>query len=77
MDAPLRAGGVTRFAGTGQARIIASGEPRSGDAARLPIMRPGNTVCVPSIAQSPWRVALDTCQDLVSFLPIIALIGAL
>jgi hypothetical protein len=40
-------------------------------------MRPGNTVCVPSTAQSPWRVAFDTCQDLVSFLSIVALIGAL
>ena len=77
MDAPLRAGCVTRFAGTGQARMIAGGEPRSSDAARLPIMRPGNTVCVPSTAQSPWRVAFDTCQDLVSFLSIVALIGAL
>lgn len=57
MDALLRAGGVTRYAGTEQIRIIAGGEPRpfnlkafldTGEAARNPTIGPGTTVFVPA-----------------------------
>jgi protein involved in polysaccharide export with SLBB domain len=56
MDALMRAGGVTRFAGTEQIRIIAGGEPRpfnlktfldTGDARLNPVVTPGTTIFVP------------------------------
>jgi protein involved in polysaccharide export with SLBB domain len=56
MDALIRAGGVTRFAGTEQIRIIAGGEPRpfnlkafldTGDARLNPAVAPGTTIFVP------------------------------
>lgn len=63
---------------TDQARSFdLPGFARSGDITRLPVVRPGDTVYVPSSAQSPWRVAFDTLRDLVSVLSIVALIGAL
>lgn len=56
MDALLRAGGVTRYAGTEQVRVIAGGEPRpfnlkayldTGNAALNPVVPPGATIFVP------------------------------
>ena len=60
MDAILRAGGVTRYAGVEQIRVIADGEPLpfnlkdyldSGDPARMPEIRPGAILFVPSQAE--------------------------
>jgi protein involved in polysaccharide export with SLBB domain len=56
MDAIIRAGGVTRFAGTEQVRIISGAEPRtfnlkayldSGNAALNPMIAAGTTIFVP------------------------------
>lgn len=60
VDLLMRAGGVSRYAGVEQIRIIADGEPRifnlkqyldTGDASLLPIMTPGATVFVPLQAE--------------------------
>lgn len=57
MDAILRAGGVTRYAGVEQIRVIADGEPRpfnlkdyldTGDPARMPAIGAGTILFVPS-----------------------------
>jgi protein involved in polysaccharide export with SLBB domain len=57
LDAILRAGGVTRYAGVEQIRVIADGEPSpvnlkdyldTGDDARMPLVGPGATIFVPS-----------------------------
>ena len=57
LDAILRAGGVTRFAGVEQIRVIADGEPTpvnlkdyldTGDDSRMPRIGPGATIFVPS-----------------------------
>ncbi len=53
------------------------GFARSGDFTRIPVVRAGDTVYVPSNAQSNWRIAFDTLRDIVSVLSVIALIGAL
>lgn len=50
---------------------------RSGDITRIPVVRAGDTVYVPSTAQSNWRMFFDTLRDIVSVLSIVALIGAL
>ena len=57
LDAILRAGGVTRYAGVEQIRVIAGGEPTpvnlkeyldTGDDSRMPLVGPGATIFVPS-----------------------------
>ncbi len=50
---------------------------RSGDITRLPVVRAGDTVYVPSNTQSGWRVFFDTLRDIIPVISIIALIGAL
>lgn len=59
MDAILRAGGVTRYAGVEQIRVITQGEPLpfnlkdyldTGDPARMPAIQPGAILFVPSQA---------------------------
>ena len=61
MDALMRAGGVSRFAGTEQVRIITGNEPRlfnlkayldTGNAALNPEVPAGATVFVPAISES-------------------------
>jgi len=60
MDAILRAGGVTRYAGVEQIRVITGGEPRpfnlkdyldTGDPARMPAIGAGAILFVPSEAE--------------------------
>ena len=61
MDALLRAGGVTRFAGTEQVRIISGTEPRlfnlktyldSGNASLNPELAAGTTLFVPALTEA-------------------------
>jgi protein involved in polysaccharide export with SLBB domain len=60
LDAILRAGGVTRFAGVEQIRLIADGDPTpvnlkdyldTGDDTRMPRIAPGATIFVPSASE--------------------------
>jgi protein involved in polysaccharide export with SLBB domain len=48
---------------------------RSGDVTRLPVVRPGDTVYVPTSAQSDWRLFFDSVRDIVTMLSVIALLG--
>jgi protein involved in polysaccharide export with SLBB domain len=50
---------------------------RSGDFTRMPVVRAGDTVYVPSNTQSGWRVLFDALRDVLPIISIIALIGAL
>lgn len=48
---------------------------RSGDFSTLPVVRAGDTVYVPTIAQSDWSIFMNGVRDVVSLLSIFALIG--
>lgn len=48
---------------------------KKGDISKMPVVRPGDTVYVPSIAQSDWKIFMDGVRDVVSILSIFALIG--
>ena len=50
---------------------------RSGNFARLPVVRAGDTVYVPTSAQSDWRLFFDGVRDVVTMLSVIALLGRL
>jgi protein involved in polysaccharide export with SLBB domain len=50
---------------------------RTGDFAMLPVVRPGDTVYVPSTAQSEWRIFFEGFRDVVSILSVIALLKVL
>lgn len=47
---------------------------KTGDVTKLPTIRPGDTVYVPSIAQSDWKIFMDGVRDAVSVLSIFAII---
>jgi protein involved in polysaccharide export with SLBB domain len=47
---------------------------RSGDFALLPLVRPGDTIYVPTLQQSDWRLFFDNLRDVVSVLAIFALL---
>jgi protein involved in polysaccharide export with SLBB domain len=48
---------------------------RSGDVTRLPVVRAGDTVYVPTSAQSDWRLFFDGVRDIVTMLSVVALLG--
>jgi protein involved in polysaccharide export with SLBB domain len=48
---------------------------RSGDITRLPVVRAGDTVYVPTSAQSDWRLFFDGVRDIVTMLSVVALLG--
>lgn len=48
---------------------------RTGDFSMLPVVRAGDTVYVPNVAQSDWTIFMDGVRDVVSLLSIFALIG--
>ena len=50
---------------------------RTGDFAMLPVVRQGDTVYVPSTAQSEWRIFFEGFRDVVSVLSVIALLKVL
>lgn len=50
---------------------------RTGDFRKLPVLRAGDTVYVPNIGQSNWKLFMDGVRDVVSILSILALAGAL
>lgn len=50
---------------------------KKGDITKMPVVRTGDTVYVPSIAQSDWKIFMDGVRDVVSVLSIFALIGGL
>lgn len=51
------------------------GFARSGDVTRLPVVRAGDTVYVPTSAQSDWRLFFDGVRDIVTMLSVVALLG--
>ena len=50
---------------------------KSGDFAALPVVRPGDTVYVPSMDQSPWSIFTAGLQDVLSIVTLVVLVGAL
>ncbi|MEH6403916.1 MAG: SLBB domain-containing protein [Sneathiella sp.] len=50
---------------------------KSGDYSKLPVLRAGDTVYVPNIEQSDWKVAMNGIRDVVSIISVFALLGAL
>lgn len=61
VDMMMRAGGVTRYAGVEQIRIVSSGKPHpfnlreyldTGDKSLLPVLSPGDTIFVPQKTES-------------------------
>ena len=50
------------------------GFARSGDFSQLPVVRQGDTIYVPTLQQSDWRLFFDNLRDVVSVLAIFALL---
>jgi len=50
---------------------------RKGDFSILPVVRPGDTVYVPSVDQSDWKIFMDSVHDSISVLSIFALFKVL
>ena len=50
---------------------------RSGDFSQLPVVRPGDTIYVPTLQQSDWRLFFDNLRDVVSVVTIFLLLKAL
>lgn len=50
---------------------------KTGDFSRLPVVRPGDTVYVPTIEQSDWKIFMDNVRDAVSILSIFGLFKVL
>jgi protein involved in polysaccharide export with SLBB domain len=51
------------------------GFARSGDVTRLPLVRAGDTIYVPTSAQSDWRQFFDSVRDIVTMLSVVVLLG--
>jgi protein involved in polysaccharide export with SLBB domain len=50
---------------------------KTGDFTELPVVRPGDTVYVPTSANSPWRIFMSGVVDIFQILSIVTIIGAL
>ncbi len=50
---------------------------KTGDFSSLPVVRAGDTVYVPSVDQSEWKIFMDNVRDTISFLSIFALLKVL
>lgn len=50
---------------------------RSGDFRKLPVLRAGDTVYVPNMSQSNWKIFMDGVRDIVAIVSIVALVGGL
>lgn len=50
---------------------------RSGDFSTLPVVRAGDTVYVPNVAQSDWRIFMSGVRDALSVISIFAILGGL
>ncbi len=53
------------------------GFARSGDFTQLPVVRQGDTIYVPTLQQSDWRLFFDNLRDVVSVITIFALLKVL
>jgi protein involved in polysaccharide export with SLBB domain len=49
---------------------------KTGDISKLPVVRAGDTVYVPNIAQSGWKIFMDDVKDTLSIVSIFALVAA-
>ncbi len=47
---------------------------KTGDFSKLPVLRPGDTIYVPSSEQSDWAIFMENVRDAVSFVTIFALL---
>ena len=50
---------------------------KTGDISKLPAVRSGDTVYVPNLSQSEWKIFMDGFKDVIPIVSLIALIGAL
>jgi protein involved in polysaccharide export with SLBB domain len=50
---------------------------KSGNFSDLPVVRAGDTVYVPNVSQSDWRIFMDGVRDAVALLSIVSLAGKL
>lgn len=50
---------------------------KTGDFAKLPVVRTGDTIYVPTISQSNWSIFMSTVRDAVQVLSILALAGVI
>ena len=50
---------------------------KTGDISRLPAVRAGDTLYVPNLSQSDWKIFMDGFKDVIPIISLIALIGAL
>jgi protein involved in polysaccharide export with SLBB domain len=50
---------------------------KTGDIDKLPALRAGDTVYVPNLSQSDWKIFMDGFKDVIPIISLIALIGAL
>ena len=50
---------------------------KTADIDKLPIVRAGDTVYVPNLSQSDWKIFMDGFKDVIPIISLIALIGAL
>ncbi len=90
LDLLAEAGGPTTSAWNEKIVVVnmVEGEPKaqafdlvsfakSGDFAKLPVVRAGDTVYVPSIEQSDWKIFMGTVRDVLSITSVFALLGGL
>lgn len=50
---------------------------KTGNIEKLPVVRAGDTVYVPNMSQSDWKIFMDGFRDVIPIVSLIALIGAL
>jgi protein involved in polysaccharide export with SLBB domain len=61
-----------------QARVFnLVGFARSGDFTQLPVVRPGDTVYVPTTANAPWTIFMKSISDTLQILSLVVVAGAL
>ncbi len=88
LDLLAESGGPTPDAWQSQIVVVnlATGSPeassfdlvafaKTGDFAKLPVVRPGDTIYVPNISQSNWSIFMSSVRDVVQIVALIALVA--
>lgn len=50
---------------------------KSGDFSQLPVVRAGDTIYVPNIAQSDWQIFMSGVRDVLSVISVFAILGGI
>jgi hypothetical protein len=50
---------------------------KTGNFTELPVVRPGDTVYVPTTANSPWAIFMSGVTDIVQILSVLVIVGVL